>query len=109
MSNITTENKATFFPKRKSGSIKTDKSTEGITRSKDIERRKELLNNKSEQDAKVDIPQKIKDFAKIKKVVDATPDNDNSEKISALKNQIENGEYEINYNGLAEKILEEKF
>lgn len=109
MSNITTENRATFFPKKKSDSIKADRSTENVGKTKEGSRRRERLIGKGDTDSKVDIPQNVKDFARIKKVVDATPNIDNSEKIGRLKQQIANDEYEINYDDLSEKILEEKF
>ena len=60
----------------------------------------------SSLDAKVTIPEAIKDFARIKKVVDESPTMDNEKKIEKIKNQIKDGSYKINYDLLAEKILE---
>ena len=60
----------------------------------------------SSLDAKVTIPEAIKDFARIKKVVDESPIMDNEKKIEKIKNQIKDGSYKINYGLLAEKILE---
>lgn len=60
----------------------------------------------SSLDAKVTIPEAIKDFARIKKVVDESPIMDNEKKIEKIKNQIKDGSYEINYDLLSEKILE---
>ena len=60
----------------------------------------------SSLDAKVTIPEAIKDFARIKKVVDESPIMDNEKKIEKIKNQIKDGSYKVNYDLLAEKILE---
>ena len=60
----------------------------------------------SSLDAKVTIPEAIKDFARIKRVVDESPDLDNQIKVEKIKDQIKNGSYKINYELLAEKMLE---
>ena len=60
----------------------------------------------SSLDAKVTIPEAIKDFARIKRVVDESPDLDNQIKVEKIKDQIQNGSYKINYELLAEKMLE---
>ena len=60
----------------------------------------------SSLDAKVTIPEAIKDFARIKKVVDESPIIDNQDKIEKIKDQIKRGSYKVNYDLLAEKILE---
>tara|TARA_Y100001970_G_scaffold290494_1_gene424433 strand:- start:341 stop:670 length:330 start_codon:yes stop_codon:yes gene_type:complete len=60
----------------------------------------------SSLDAKVTIPEAIKDFARIKRVVDESPDMDNQIKVEKIKDQIKNGSYKINYDLLAEKMLE---
>ena len=60
----------------------------------------------SSLDAKVTIPEAIKDFARIKRVVDESPDMDNQIKVEKIKDQIKNGSYKINYELLAEKMLE---
>lgn len=61
------------------------------------------------QDTKVDIPVSIKDFAQIKKVADQAKPLDRSEKIAALKDQIQRGEYKINESAIADKMLEQEF
>lgn len=61
------------------------------------------------QDTKVDIPPSIKDFAQIKKVADQAKPIDRSEKIAALKDQIQRGEYQINESAIADKMLEQEF
>ena len=55
------------------------------------------------------IPKATRDFARIKKAVDNAPALDKSEKIAHLKKQIQNGDYKIDYEALAEKILQSEF
>lgn len=63
------------------------------------------IKGRTAQDARVDIPDSIKDFSRIKKAADSAQPIDNSEKIARLKAQIQNGTYNIDYDGVAEKIL----
>jgi negative regulator of flagellin synthesis FlgM len=60
-------------------------------------------------DAKVTIPEAIKDFAKIKKIVDEEPTINNEKKINRIRNEIKAGSYNINYEQLADKIIENEF
>tara|TARA_Y100000996_G_C22310541_1_gene556050 strand:+ start:349 stop:678 length:330 start_codon:yes stop_codon:yes gene_type:complete len=60
----------------------------------------------SSLDAKVTIPEAIKDFAKIKKMVDESKTIDNRVKVEKIRDQIKNGSYKINYDMLTDKILE---
>ena len=79
----------------------------GVKRNSDD--RKSELDVYAKSDSKVEIPDAIKDFSRIKKVADAAPDIDNSAKIARLKSQIADGSYKIDYDGLAGKILEQEF
>ncbi|MBT3234806.1 MAG: flagellar biosynthesis anti-sigma factor FlgM [Bdellovibrionales bacterium] len=72
------------------------------------ERQRELLDLKS-RDSRVKIPNAVRDFARIKKTVDAAPAIDNSAKIAQLRNQISKGEYQIDYDALADKMLQSEF
>ncbi len=72
------------------------------------ERASELKKN-AKKHAKVDIPDKVKDFARIKSAVDAAPELDQSEKVARLKNQIQAGKYEFDYDGMADKLLQQEF
>lgn len=60
-------------------------------------------------DAKVSIPDGVKDFSRIKKVANAAPEMDNSEKIAALKAKIAAGQYEMDYDAIADKMLQSEF
>jgi negative regulator of flagellin synthesis FlgM len=73
------------------------------------ESRKNELEAFSKSDSKVDIPDAIKDFARIKKVADAAPEIDKSDKIERLKAQIADGSYKIDYDGLSDIIMEQEF
>ena len=61
------------------------------------------------QDARIDIPKSVKDFGRIKKVVDVAPEVDRSEKIARLRQEIESGQYQIDYEQLADKIISQEF
>ncbi len=74
----------------------------------DLERATEI-DKTTQKDAKVDIPEHIKDFARIKKAVDAAPAIDKSDKIRELKAQINAGTYQVDYDALADKMLEMEF
>lgn len=109
MSKISSETSSGFFPNSKS--VK-NKAPFGIGQMmpprNDLERQQEIRDITS-KDAKVNIPDKIKDFSRIKKVVENVPDIDNSEKIINLKDKINAGKYEIDYDALAEKMLTQDY
>ena len=73
----------------------------------DVDRIKTLEQTK--KDARVSIPEGIKDFARIKMAVDSAPELDNTAKIARLKQQIESGTYRVDYEALADKILSSEF
>ncbi len=99
-----TSSRSIFLPNKKaSGSI----GPSGLQRNS--ETRKNELEAFSKSDSQVDIPDAIKDFSRIKKVADAAPAIDNSEKIARLKSQIDAGTYKVDYDKLADKILEQEF
>lgn len=76
---------------------------------RNTETRKNELEAFSKSDSRVEIPEAIKDFSRIKKVADAAPDIDNTDKIARLKAQIEAGTYKVDEGALADKILEQEF
>jgi negative regulator of flagellin synthesis FlgM len=51
----------------------------------------------------------VRDFSRIKKAAASAPEQDNSEKIARLKAQIQAGTYEVDYDGLADKMLQSEF
>ena len=106
-----TVNRNSFFPKSKGTATSTTKSRAlkgGYIKGNSPERKQEL-DQMSQRDAKVNINNAVKDFAKIKSAVDKAPEIDNSAKIAALKQQIQAGTYSIDYDALADKMLESEF
>lgn len=99
-----TSSRSIFLPnKRESGKV----GPGSLKRNSDV--RKEELETFSKADSKVDIPDAIKDFSRIKKVADAAPAIDNTEKIARLKSQIAAGTYNVDAGALADKIMEQEF
>ena len=109
MSSIDT--RSTFFPKGRSASqaesTKGGSQVGGANRNS-AERTSEIM-DKTSSDAKVNIGDGVKEFARIKKAAMSAPETDNSEKIARLKAQIAAGTYEVDYDGLADKILSSEF
>lgn len=71
--------------------------------------RAQELRDTTSKDAKVDINDAVRDFSMIKKAVDAAPEVDNSDKIARLKQQIQAGTYQVDYDALADKMLAAEF
>jgi negative regulator of flagellin synthesis FlgM len=108
MSSIDT--RSSFFPRSrevKSESTKGGGRVDGAQRNS-TERASEI-SDRTSTDAKVNIPEGVKDFSRIKKAAMSAPEVDNSEKIARLKAQIAAGTYEIDYDGLADNILKSEF
>jgi len=108
MSSIDT--RSAFFPRSrdvKSEPTKGNGQIDGLQ--KNTPERISELTDKTATDAKVNIPEGVKDFSRIKKAAMSAPEPDNSEKIARLKAQIANGTYEIDYDGLADKILTSEY
>lgn len=108
MSSIDT--RSAFFPKGRTAQAESAKggSQVGAANRNSNERASELV-DKTSTDAKVSIGDGVKDFARIKKAAMNAPEPDNSEKIARLKAQIAAGTYEVDYDGLADKILTSEF
>jgi len=109
MSNIDTRS-SIFIRGNKANQADSAKSTgraEGVKRNS-LERASEL-SEKTSTDAKVSIPEGVKDFSRIKKAALNAPEQDNSEKIARLKAQIQGGTYEMDYDAIADKMLSSEF
>jgi len=105
MNNIDT--RSPFFPRSKSAKQPFIDQTGALKRNS-YDRVKEL-ENKTSKDAKVTIPESIKDFSRIKKTADAAVPVDNTEKIAMLKAKIQDGTYDIDYDAVADKMLETEY
>ena len=90
-----------FFP----GSTKSSSRIKARNNSE----RKAELDEITKNHTSVNINQKIKDFSRIKKMVDMAPDLDRSDKINQLRQQIQNGTYQINEDKIADKILQNEY
>lgn len=107
MSSIDT--RSAFFPRSRSAQAEAAKTKQAAGVERNSMERSSELQAKTADDAKVNIGDGVKDFARIKRAADAAPEVDNSEKIARLKAQIQAGTYEIDYDGLANKILDSEF
>ena len=106
MSNVDVTNRSNFFPN--SDTARSTRAEKVALKRNDTSRRQQL-EKLSMKDAKVKIPDAVRDFSRIKKAVDAAPEIDNSEKIARLKQQINNGTYKVNYEAVADKLLAAEF
>jgi len=104
------DTRSSFFPNSKTTSNlgKSEALSKSYMKRNNATRANEL-GEMGRKDSKVDIPDAIKDFSRIKKAVDAAPEIDNSDKIAKLKNQIQAGTYSVDYDALADKILSQEF
>ena len=107
MNNIDSS-RSSFFPNTKTTSNKSSQVDKAALNRNSYEKQS-YIDSYTQRDAKVDIPDAIKDFSKIKKVADAAAPIDNSEKIAALKQQIQSGTYKVDFDAVADKLLSEEF
>jgi negative regulator of flagellin synthesis FlgM len=104
------DTRAPFFPGKTTGRPEIQKRPlDDVKIQRNEPERIAELNKIQEKNAKVDIPEKIKDFAKIKSLSNQAVPVDNSDKIARLKSQIADGSYNIDYEAVADKILQDEF
>lgn len=106
----TVDTRAPFFPNSRADETSSAKAKrmQSLMRRNSHERIQELK-DKTDKDANVQISNKIKDFSRIKRAVDAAPEMDNSAKIADLKSRIQAGTYKVDYDALADKMLKTEF
>lgn len=105
----TINTRAPFFPNAKSAKeAEVSKSSSAVMRRNSYERAQNLT-DKTSKDVKVAIPDTIRDYSRIKRVVDAAPEVDNTDKIAMLKAQIQAGTYQPDYDAIADKMLSSEF
>ena len=80
-----------------------------IDHKKNDSERKQFLAEVARSDANVEINESVKDFSKIKKMVEQSPILNNQDKIARLKREIQDGQYHVDYDALADKILHSEF
>ena len=105
MAKVTNERNKFFL--NNSNQFKTNKLDNYKLKRNNPDRKKDI-DNTTKHDAKVDISDAIKDFARIKKSVDDLPEANNRDKIESLKAKIGRGEYKVDYDELADKILKDE-
>ena len=104
-----TRNRTSFFPNsKKAQNSATQNVQQNILKRNDLTRKSEL-DSTTKKDSKVKIPEAVRDFSRIKKAVDMAKMPDNSDKIAALKSQIQNGTYKVDYEAVADKLLQSEF
>lgn len=102
-------NRTSFFPKSKSDTpSRTSQASKAFVPPRNTPERMENLKS-TNSDVKVDINEATRDFARIKAAVDMAPEIDNSKRIADLKNRIESGQYQIDYDALADEMLKREF
>ena len=111
MSNIDT--RSSFFPRSRSTQADAPKSGSQVSQTGGFPTKEMGLpgayGEQTSSDARVSIPDGVKDFSRIKKAVNQSPEIDNSEKIAQLKAKIQAGNYEIDYDAVADKMLQSEF
>lgn len=96
-----------FFPNSRSAQeqkVRAKEEAAALKRNDPV--RSQEIQNKSKSHAKVDINESVKDFSTIKSAVDQASEIDQSEKIAELKAKINSGEYQVDYDALADRIIE---
>jgi negative regulator of flagellin synthesis FlgM len=107
--NNTIDTRSPFFPNSKTGKKEIEQAKQAQMLKRNSYERAQELNDIAQRDAKVTIPDTIKDFSRIKRVADSTTDVDNSAKIANLKAQIQAGTYQPDYDAIADKMLSTEF
>lgn len=103
------DTRSPFFPKSRGGQVNQSSTTGTGEINRNTPDRAGEIASRTSQDAKVSIPEGVRDFSRIKKAAVNAPEQDNSEKIARLKAQIQAGTYEVDYDGLADKMLQSEF
>ena len=107
MSNIDT--RAPFFPNSRTAQKDIQQARQAKMLKRNSYERSQELNNQTANDARVTIPDTIRDFSRIKKAADTAPEIDNSAKIARLKAQIQAGTYKPDYDAIADRILASEY
>ena len=107
MSSIDT--RAPFFPNAKTAKADIDQLRNARALRRNSYERTQQLNDQTSTDAKVSIPDRVRDFSRIKKAVDTAPEVDNSAKIARLRSQIQAGAYQPDYDAIADQMLTKEY
>ena len=99
--NVKTDAGSEFFTKARVN----NQIRENLPYRKHDSERKQFLDEITRNDARIQIDDSVKDFSKIKKMIERVPEMDNRDKVARLKKEIQEGRYQIDYDALADKIL----
>jgi negative regulator of flagellin synthesis FlgM len=106
MNNVESATRSKFFPRQKNeNQIEKANQLNLPPIDRNNPGRRNELEEVTREDVKVKIPDAIRDFSKIKKAVDRAPDIDNSEKLARLKEMIDAGTYQIDYDAIADRLI----
>lgn len=108
MNNVDT--RSPFFPRSKTAQNNSaSRASQAQRLGRNSYDRAQEIETKTADHARVSIPEKIRDFSRIKKAVDAAPEIDNTDKIARLKAQIQGGTYQMDYDAIADKMLASEY
>ena len=106
--NNSIDTRSPFFPNSKTGKREVEQAAQAkqaqMLRRNSMERTQDL-EARTSSDAKVTIPETIKDFSRIKKIADTPVEVDNTAKIARLKAAINSGTYQPDYDAIADRML----
>ncbi len=102
------DTRTSFFPNSRTRSRQKSAAMEKSLMRNDSPR-SDQLKKMASKNTKISIPDAVRDFSRIKKTVDAAPEVDNSSKIADLKARIAKGDYSMDYDAMAEKMLQSEF
>lgn len=105
----TINTRAPFFPNSKSAQQTEVGRSSGAQMRRNSYERAQELSDRTSRDVNVAIPDSIRDYSRIKRVVDAAPEIDNSARIAELRSQIQAGTYQLDYDAIADKMLSTEF
>lgn len=105
----TIDNRPSFFPNSKTAKAEAQKAAKAATMRRNSYEKAQEIKDRTSNDAKVTIPDTIKDFSRIKRMADAAAPIDNTDKIASLKASIQAGTYEPDYDAIADKMLSSEF
>lgn len=111
MSNVNLDKlRSPFFPNKSPiDKSRRSKLIDNVKPKRNDQARASELEKLAKNHAKVNINSKIKDFSMIKKAVDRSPDIDRSDYLEQLKAKIKSGEYSIDPEKIAEKMILNEF
>ena len=88
-------------------SINQDQENLGLKRNST--KKKNEIESATKDHVKVDIESRVRDFARIRSAIDNVLESDNTARIKELREKIDSGAYQINYEDTADIILRTEY